>query len=143
MHSDQNRHHASFERDRRGLNRRMLFVAAVFTLCAGMTAAGTHGDAPQGHVVKYVVSADRTVQTHIYYRNVEPPTWADYSHNPYAFSPWIDAEIGPGQPWTIEVVLADPNEWAMVATTAADTSASPPQIRCLLSVDRTLVVSND
>jgi hypothetical protein len=121
----------------------MFFAAAVFPLCAGMTAAVTHGDTPQGHVVKYVVSADRTVQTHIYYRNVDPPTWADYSHNPYAFSPRIDAEIGPGQPWTIEVVLADPNEWAMVATTAVDTSASPPQIRCLLSVDRTLVVSND
>ena len=118
-------------------------ATAVFALCVIASTAVAHCDTPPGHVVKYVVSADHTIRAQIYYRDTDPPTWADYSHNPYVYSPRIDAEIGPGQPWTIEVDLADPREWAMVATMAADASASSPQIHCLLSVDGAVLVSND
>jgi hypothetical protein len=34
------------------------------------------------HRVTYTVTADQSLDVDIYYRDVDPPNWADYSHNP-------------------------------------------------------------
>ena len=43
--------------------------------------------------------------------------FAEYSHNPYVYSPKIETNIGPNQMWTLNVQLANPDQWAMVAAT--------------------------
>ncbi|PRC62903.1 hypothetical protein C6A85_00610, partial [Mycobacterium sp. ITM-2017-0098] len=50
----------------------------------------------------------------IYWRQIDPPNWGAYSHNPYEFTPNVEANLGPNQPWVMETWLADPNEWSMV-----------------------------
>jgi hypothetical protein len=77
----------------------------------------------------------------IYYRDVDPPNWADYSHNPYVFSPNVEANIGPDAQWNLDVALANPDQWAMVTATSGQ-GAATPNIHCVLAVDG-VVVSTD
>ena len=62
----------------------------------------------------------------IYYRDVDPPNWADYSHNPYVFSPNAEADVGPDQQWNLDVSLANPDEWAMVTADQRPSRRSHP-----------------
>ena len=66
---------------------------------------------PPLHHVKYTVFTEVPFRNaEIYYRNVDPPSCAEYSHNPYVFSPNVEADLGPNQMWTIDVMLANPND---------------------------------
>ena len=58
--------------------------------------------------------AEQPFNVAIYYGDTDPPNWADYSHDPYQFSPKVDADVGPNQQWNLDVGLANPDEWAMV-----------------------------
>ena len=111
---------------------------AVTTPLATTTAAAD--DAL--HQVKYTVTSSTPYNVDIYYRDVDPPNWAEYSHNPYLFSPKIEADIGPNQPWVLNVALADPNNWAMVSATSGWSSDSPG-VQCTLEVDGVVVSNND
>lgn len=73
---------------------------------------------------------------------MDPPTWADYSHNPYEFSPKVRVEVGPGQPWVLHATLIDPQRWAMVTATSGRLPAEP-MFRCELSVDGSVVATAD
>ena len=75
----------------------------------------------------------------IYYRDVDPPNWAEYSHSPYRFSPNVEADVGPGQQWNLDVMLADPDHWAMVTASIAGESPQTPNIHCVLAVDGVVV----
>ncbi|MFN8073066.1 MAG: hypothetical protein U0R66_14850 [Mycobacterium sp.] len=114
-------------------------VALTATGTAGAGAATAEG--PVLHDVTYTVSADNPFNADIYYRDTEPPNFADYSHNPYEFSPKIEADVGPGQPWVLTVRLANPEFWAMVAATSGQ-SPNPPNFHCTLAVDGAVVASN-
>lgn len=106
--------------------------------------AGAHGavaDPTPMHEVTYTVSADAPFHADIYYRDTEPVSFADYSHNPYVFSPKVEADISPGAPWVLTVRLADPRHWAMVTATSGR-SPNPPAFHCTLAVDGTVVVSD-
>jgi hypothetical protein len=92
--------------------------------------------------VTYTVTADQDTDVDIYYRDVDPPSWADYSHNPYEFSPKDEASLSPGTPWTRDVMLADPLRWAMVAV-GQDESRGPRPVRCQLTVDGIVVATAD
>lgn len=112
-------------------------------------AAGVPGDAAPAppptamHEVRYTVSTDAPLFTHIYYRDVDPPTWSDYSHNPYQFSPRADVEIGPNKPWVLTTALADPALWAMVVVQSAESPNFPtPAFHCELAVDGAVVKTN-
>ncbi|OBB98841.1 hypothetical protein A5784_23155 [Mycobacterium sp. 852013-50091_SCH5140682] len=119
--------------------RRAVIVAfAAPLLCTPVQA---HADDPVLHRVTYKVSAESQVTADIYYREVDPPTWADYSHNPYEFSPKVEATIGPDQPWVIDVMLADPDQWAMVAATSGRLPTTPV-FHCELAVDGVSVTSS-
>ena len=78
----------------------------------------------------------------IYYRDVDPPNWADYSHNPYVFSPKVEADVGPNQQWNLDVALANPDEWAMVVAAPAGESRQTPNIHCVLAVDGVVVATD-
>ena len=64
--------------------------------------------------MRYTVTADKPVNAEIYYRDTDPPTFSDYSHDPYVFSPNAEATVGPGKPWVLEATLTDPIQWGMV-----------------------------
>ena len=118
-----------------------LFAAGV--LVAAVIPAPVAAAAPAAaHQVTYTVTAQQPVSADIYYRVVDPPTWADYSHNPYQFSPKATVDIGPQQPWVLTVALADPDRWAMVSATRGRLPAEPG-FRCELAVDGVVVATGE
>ncbi|WP_308170439.1 hypothetical protein [[Mycobacterium] fortunisiensis] len=121
---------------------RVSALVAMAAVGAGIAVAGpAHADeAVAPYRVTYTVSVDQPTSAGIYFREVDPPTWADYSHNPYQFSPKVDVALDPGRPWVREVALADPMKWAMVTVTTA--GLAPPSERtlsCELAVNGVVV----
>jgi hypothetical protein len=125
---------------------RVLPVAAVVLGSMSMGAPSALADddpvGPPLHNVKYTVFSEQPFRNaQIYYRDVDPPNFAEYSHNPYAFSPSANADTGPNQMWTIDVMLADPDDWAMVTVGSLD-SPKRPNFHCVLAVDGQIVATN-
>lgn len=120
-------------------------LLAVTALVFGSGVAVADDDPAPGpplHSVKYTVFSETPFRNaEIYYRDTDPPNFADYSHNPYAFSPNVEADLGPNQQWTMDVQLANPNEWAMVTVTSLD-SPKRPNFHCVLAVDGQVVATN-
>jgi hypothetical protein len=116
-------------------------AAAVMSL---VTAAPAGAEEPVLHHVKYTVGASQPMRAEIYYRDVDPPNWADYSHNPYMFSPNVEADLGPGKPWVLEAMLADPTQWAMVIATTPEFTQplADPGFVCELRVDDVVVATD-
>jgi hypothetical protein len=117
-----------------------LLLAAILTPVGTAQAQPDPGPPPPPlRHVKYTVFSEVPVsQADIYYRDTDPPNWADYSHNPYQFSPNVEADVGPNQMWTLDVMLADPDQWAMVV--ASDFYAQgPSNFHCVLAVDGVVV----
>ena len=94
------------------------------------------------HQIHYTVWAEQPFTAEIYYRDTDPPNWAEYSHNPYLYSPNIEADIGPNQQWNLDVGLADPDQWAMVVAGTGGESPKKPNIHCALAVDGVVVKTN-
>ncbi|KRD19162.1 hypothetical protein ASE48_22830 [Mycobacterium sp. Root265] len=121
------------------MNRR--FIAA---LCAGAAALATavpaQSDPPTLRAVTYTVTTANPVSADIYFRDVDPPNWADYSHNPYMFSPKVSVELGPDRPWVLRAALVDPDRWAMVSATSGRHPVDP-MFRCELAIDGVVVAT--
>jgi hypothetical protein len=115
-------------------------VVASGALVAATTASA---DPPQ-HRVRYTLSATQPTRALIYYREVQPPNFGEYSHDPYLYSPRADADVGPNHPWVLETRLADPEDWAMVVAQkpAHQPQLDPPGFVCELRIDD-VVVSTD
>jgi hypothetical protein len=96
---------------------------------------------PPLHHVRYSVTTERPFYAKIYYRDTDPPSWADYSHDPYVFTPQVEADIGPDRPWVLDAMLVDPQSWAMVVGTS-ELSRTPPNFHCSLEIDGTVVATN-
>lgn len=94
------------------------------------------------HSVRYTLTAAKPIHADIYYLDQEPPTFADWSHNPYQFVPNIQADVGPSQTWVYELVLADPNQWAFF-TSSTGSEPGTAMFRCELAVDGVVVVSKE
>lgn len=101
------------------------------------TAAPVRADDAELHRITYTVTSDHAIDVDVYYRDADPPSWGDYSHDPYQFSPKDDVTLGPGMPWVREVVLADPDRWAIVAVGRLSAQAEGV-IRCELAIDGTI-----
>lgn len=116
--------------------------AVLATALAAATPAGADDPAP--HRVRYLVGATQTAQAQVYYREVQPPNFADYSHNPYQYSPRADVTIGPNQPWIFETTLADPQDWAMVVVSLPGhrQELAAPGFVCELRVDDVVVATD-
>lgn len=114
------------------------------TLLVVLAAPGippARADEPVLHHVTYTVTAERPTHANIYFRDTDPPNWAEYSHNPYQFSPKAEADVGPGERWTRDVMLTAPDQWAMVAATSGSAPVTP-QFYCELAVDGVIVATN-
>jgi hypothetical protein len=121
-----------------------VLIPAVTAVLGGLVLGtpSAAADDPVLHHVKYTVFTEVPFRNaEIYYRNVDPANYAEYSHNPYAFSPNVEADLGPNQMWTIDVMLANPNEWAMVTASSLD-SPHRPNFHCVLAVDGQVVATN-
>ncbi|MFP1153625.1 hypothetical protein ACK280_16145 [Mycobacterium sherrisii] len=103
--------------------------------------AHAHADQPALHHVTYTVTAQRTVNAEIYFRDTDPPSWAEYSHDPYQFSPKVEAVVGPDMRWTRDVMLAAPDQWAMVSATSG-LSPTTANFHCELAIDGQVVATN-
>src|SRR3954470_11932394 len=120
---------------------RMGSAIALAAVCVAGSSAPA-AEEPVLHQVPYSVFSELPFRAaDIYYRDTEPANWSDYSHDPYVFSPKVEADIGPTKKWVLNVQLANPDEWAMVAATSG-LSATPPNFHCVLAVDGVVVVEN-
>lgn len=120
-----------------------LLATAGLVLGSGVAAADDDPlPGPPLHSVKYTVFSETPFRNaEIYYRAVDPPNFADYSHDPYVFSPSVEADLGPNEQWTMDVMLADPTDWAMVTVSSLD-SPKRPNFHCVLAVDGQVVATN-
>lgn len=117
----------------------LVAITGLAVLLAIAVPAGADAQ-PSLRQVTYTVTADHPVAADIYYRDVDPATWADYSHNPYLFSPRARVDLGPDRPWVMTVSLADPDRWAMVSATSGRLPEEP-MFRCELAVDGDVVAT--
>jgi hypothetical protein len=107
-----------------------------------LTATLSHADDPVMHHVRYTVTAANPIYADIYYLDQEPRIFSDYSHNPYQFTPNIQVDIAPGNPWTYDLMLANPDQYAMVSVSVGSEPGTP-QFHCDLTVDGVVVASKD
>jgi hypothetical protein len=125
------------------VGRPMLAATLAMLLTATGFAAPARADDPVMHQVRYVVTSANPIYADIYYLDQQPAIFSDYSHNPYQFTPNVQADIAPGHPWVSPVVmLSKPDVYAMVAVSTG-TEPGTPQFHCALIVDGVVVVSND
>jgi hypothetical protein len=110
------------------------------TAAAAATAAPTRADVM--HSVRYTVTADNPIYANIYYLDQQPSNFGVYSHNPYQFMPNVQADIAPGKPWTQDVTLTDPENYAVV-TASTGTEPGTPNFHCTLTVDGAVVATKD
>jgi hypothetical protein len=127
-----------------GVNR-MLGAGSLAVLLAGaglaVSAPRAHAD-PVMHHVKYAVTAENPIYTSIYYLDHQPAKFADYSHNPYSFTPHVDVDLGPGKAWSFDLDMSRPDDYAMVVASTG-TEPGMPGLHCELAVDGVVVVSKD
>jgi hypothetical protein len=114
-------------------------LAAACVVSGTPSAAADDPPPPPLHNIHYTVWAEQPFNVEIYYRDVDPANWADYSHNPYQFSPNVEADVGPNQQWNLDVGLANPDQWAMVVAGTGGETAKTPNIHCALAVDGVVV----
>jgi hypothetical protein len=125
------------------VGRPMLVATLAMVVTATGFAAPSRADDPVMHQVRYVVTSANPIYADIYYLDQQPQKFSDYSHNPYQFTPNVQADIAPGHPWVSPVVmLSDPNDYAVV-TVSTGTEPGTPQFHCALIVDGAVVVSKD
>jgi hypothetical protein len=108
-----------------------------------LVATPARADDPVMHEVKYVITAASPIWADIYYLDQAPTKFSDYSHNPYQFTPNVQADIGPGHPWVSPpVMLANPDQYAMVSVSTG-TEPGTPNFHCALIVDGVVKASKD
>jgi hypothetical protein len=121
-----------------------LVILGALAPAVPTSATATADDGSARHHVTYTVTVDQPAAASIYYRDVDPPTWADYSHDPYRFSPRADVRLEPGTPWVHDTTLTNPDQWAMVTVIGvgsdsvgsdAVSSDAGQTVRCRLAVD--------
>ena len=124
-----------------GLATLTMLTAATVLLPTGVSQADPVEPPPPPlrHVQYTVFTEQPYTGAEIYYRDTDPPNWAEYSHNPYLYSPNIEAALGPDQQWNLDVWLANPDAWAMVTAGIAADSTARPNFHCVLAVDGVVV----
>jgi hypothetical protein len=114
---------------------------ALLLIAAGLTAPHAYAEGAL-HQVKYTVFSEQPFTAEIYYRDTDPPTFVDYSHDPYLYSPNVEADVGPDKQWTRDVMLANPQQWAMVVAGTGGESTQTPNIHCVLAIDGVVVATD-
>ncbi|MGK2868107.1 MAG: hypothetical protein ACSLFA_15940 [Mycobacterium sp.] len=121
--------------------RLLLSMLCVGTIAFAATVPAQAEPSLPRHIT-YTVTTQTPVSADIHFRDVDPPTWADYSHDPYLFSPKVSVEVGPDRPWVLQTSLVDPDRWAMVSASSGR-SPGEPRFHCELAVDGVVVATAD
>ncbi len=116
-------------------------VGSLISASLAVSTAVAHAD-PVMHYVKYAVTAENPIYVDIYYLDHQPVRFSDYSHNLYSFTPHVNVDLVPGQPWTYDLDMTDPDHYAMVVASTG-TEPGTPGLHCVLAVDGVVVVSKD
>nr|AAC97520.1 hypothetical protein [Mycobacterium sp. FM10] len=125
-----------------------VLAVSVAALCTAgsVIAGGTAAAQPPLRHIQYTVGASQDIaNAEIYWRQIDPPDWGAYSHNPYEFTPNVEANLGPNQAWVHETWLADPDQWAMVVVGLPAQSTPPladPGFVCELRVDDVVLATD-
>jgi hypothetical protein len=128
---------------------RMLGVGSAMLVASVLAGTGLLTSSPRAHAdpvwhqVVSIVSNRSPAYVDIFYQDQDPTLFSDYSHNPYAFTPQVHADIAPDKPWVQPVNLLNPDQWAMVTATSGREPLVPGGIQCDLSVDGKVVVSKN
>ena len=117
--------------------------ATLLGLTGLLVSTGRAQADPVWHQVVYIVSARNPAYVDIFYQDQDPTLFSDYSHNPYAFTPQVHADVAPGKPWVQPVNLLNPDQWAMVTATTGREPVVDGGVQCNLSVDGKVVVSKN
>ncbi|MBX7448842.1 hypothetical protein GR927_12655 [Mycolicibacterium sp. 3033] len=118
-----------------------VLAAVCVGVLAGAPAVGSAQPAPPLHLVSYRVWAERPAAVTVYYRAVDPPNFAAYSEDPYAFSPRVSVDVGPDHPWELQVGLVNPPLWAMVTAGIAP-GRDAADVHCRMTVDGTVIAED-
>ena len=111
--------------------------------CGTLAATVARADDPVMHEVKYVITAANPIWADIYYLDQDPGKFSNYSHDPYQYTPNVQADIAPGHPWVSPpVMLRDPANYAMVVVSSG-TEPGTPMFHCALVIDGKVATSND
>lgn len=108
--------------------------SSVAPTSASAAPTGTPDGARQ---VTYTVTTTSDLTANIYYVAGDPPDQA--SANKPQYMPMARTTVGPGAPWTMQVSLEDPTQWAFVS--ASGGLRVNPEFRCEIAVDGEVVVS--
>jgi len=123
-----------------GLATLMLAMAATMVVpSSAVRADPVDPPAPPLRHVHYTIFTEQPYTAEIYYRDTDPPNWAEYSHNPYLYSPNVELEVGPDKQWNLDAWLANPDAWAMVVASIQSDSPASPNFHCVLAVDDVVV----
>ncbi|WP_372517593.1 hypothetical protein [Mycobacterium florentinum] len=131
--------------------KRLMGIGSALTVAELLVGVGLVVSTPLAHAdpdpvvmhhVKYTVTAQHPIYTDIYYLDQQPARFSDYSHNPYAFTPHVDVDLGPGKPWSFDLDMSNPDAYAMVVASTG-TEPGTPGLHCDLAVDGAVVVSKD
>lgn len=117
-------------------------LLSVAGLLATTVPSAADDPEPIMHHVKYTLTAANAIYADIYYLDQEPPLFSDYSHNPYQFVPNVQADVGPRSPWSYELDLANPYQWAFFTASTAHEPGTP-MFHCQLTVDGGIVAMQD
>jgi hypothetical protein len=113
-------------------------LASVCALSVAVAGGTPFASADELHHVRYTITSETPWLADIYYHDTDPPNWAVYSHDPYVYSPKVEAQVGPDKTWALDVRLADPAQWAMVVATSGLDPVTP-NFHCTLEVDGAIV----
>src|SRR5689334_17081416 len=127
------------ERLLRALAPMTVIGATIAAPTAAVRAEPAEPPPPPLRHVQYTIFTEQPYTAEIYYRDTDPPNWAEYSHNPYLYSPNIEVGVGPDKQWNLDAWLANPDAWAMVVASIQSDSPASPNFHCVLAVDDVVV----
>ena len=119
----------------------MLSATALAAACIGVSSAAADDDPAASTAAQRPLHGvgRAAVQRGDLLRRHRPAELGGLSHDPYQFSPKVDADVGPNQQWNLDVGLANPDEWAKVVASTGGESTKSPNIHCALAVDGVVV----
>lgn len=98
---------------------------------------------PAGHQVRYTLTSAGGASFDLFYLTAQPPDKAAYNADAYAFVKRETVTLGPGEPWTFETTLADP-QWAILTVSSTTHGGqAAPNPHCEIAVDGQTVVQQD
>lgn len=116
--------------------------AVLLTAVAGIAVVrGTSSAEPAAHQISYQVSATSGLLANIYYMATEPPSQSAYDANSSQYLANVQVQIEPGTPWTLQVPMNNPAQWAIV--TASGGLRVNPEFSCQITVDGQVLVSQN